>query len=144
MPARALPPQRHVVGADDRFPRIRGREERIFVLRAAGKVERILLVIDMQNEVVGVLLHGARRRDRRGAGIGRVRIGMIQLRHVRAFRILERAGAVLQQIDVVAFVEGKELVRKGAVVQRHVVGIDLRRARVCEREERILIFRGRG
>ena len=58
--------------------------------------------------------------------------------------IRERAGAILQQIDVVAFAEGKELARKGAVVQRHVVGIDLRRARVRGREERILIFRGGG
>ena len=85
------------------------------------------------------------RRDRGGSGVGAVFVGVVQLFCAAGLGIRERARrVVLQQVDGIAFAEGKHLIGKFALVERHVVGVDLRFSRVRRREERISFHRRRG
>ena len=133
--------QRHIGTVNLRRPRVRGRDKGIPVLRTVGEVEGVFLRIDMQREVVTALRHRALRRDGSRAGVRGRNVGMVQRRRVRASRVRERASAVFQQVDGIAFAEGKELALQGAVAQRHIIGSEHRLPRVRGREERVPVFR---
>ena len=77
----------HFRTMDGRRSRVCGRKERVLVLRVLGKIERIVLRIDVQDGSGAIRCYRACRRDRRGAGIGRAGVSMF---------IGDRIGAVLQ------------------------------------------------
>ena len=70
----AIGVQRHILGIDFRICRSREREKRRAVrLRGGSELERILHAVDLQDEVVAIRRHFARRRD--GGGFILVRVG---------------------------------------------------------------------
>ena len=133
----------HVVLADFRFSRARKGKELCPTCHGRRERERIVHIVDIQNEVVAACLHFAMRRDRGGSGVGAVFVGVVQLFCAARIVIRKRARrrVVLQQIDGIAFVERKELAGKAALVERHVGGVNLRFSRIRGREERVFVRR---
>ena len=119
---------------------ILGVEIGVAVPDVGAQLEEVFHAADVQHEVVAALLHRGRRRD--GGGLFPIQVFMVQADFLRAvIRIHELAGAVLQQVDRIAVVEGKDFA-DGLVVDDYVGGIDLRRARVRGREVHVLVLRG--
>ena len=80
-----------------------------------------------------------------GGSLVAICVGMIQRDRFAIIRIRECAALpILQQIDRIALAEGQDFISDGTRVERHVLGIDLRLARILGREEDIAALRGGG
>ena len=140
----------HVALVDFRRSCIRGREKDIAALYRGGERECIRHAVNVQDEILAVLLHRASRLDDGSSCIAGVRVSVLQRRRAGAV-IRERASGFLQQVDHVAFAQGKHLaiqsipaskrhIRSGNADIRVVRGVDVGRAvhQVGREHERIL------